>query len=111
MWFIGRKRSSAGNAGTLIVRRGLDAAYYYFLSIYTRANALTMVIDRRRHDRRAASSITRPERRSGDRRGPSPETWAQGDFVLIPPRHSPEPATPPIARTRRIILATSAEVR
>ena len=88
LWFRDGQRSEAGDAGTLIVRRGLDAAYYYFLNFYARANSLTVVVDRRRQERRAAAPVTTPERRSADRRRPPPATWEQGDCVTIPVRHS-----------------------
>lgn len=90
LWFRDRQRSGAGDAGTLIVRNGLDAAYYYFLNFYARANDLTVVVDRRCQERRAAAPVATPERRSGDRRRPPPPTWEQGDCVVIPVRHSPD---------------------
>lgn len=88
LWFRNRQRPVPKEAGTLIVRRGLDAAYYYFLSFYARTNALTVVVDRRRQERRAGAPVTAPERRAGDRRRPPPETWEQGDCVVIPLSHS-----------------------
>lgn len=93
LWFKDRRRSAAKNAGTLIVRRGFDAAYYYFLNFYARANGLTVVVDRRHQERRAAEPVTTHERRAGDRRRSPPETWEQGDCVVIPLPQSSDPPT------------------
>ena len=53
---------------TLVLRRGLDSSYYFYLSIFARANDLELLVDRRIRERRSAAQSSALERRGGDRR-------------------------------------------
>jgi hypothetical protein len=72
----------------LVVRRGMSADYYKYLHMAARANGTEFLIDRRGIDRRHESFSLEEDRRSRDRRGHPPDTWARDAFVSIqrPPR-------------------------
>ena len=53
---------------TLVVRRGLGSAYYFYLSVFACENGLDLLVDRRIRERRNASHASAVERRGGDRR-------------------------------------------
>jgi hypothetical protein len=68
---------------TVIVRRGLGTFYYQSLMAFARSRNLTVVLDRREHDRRRQQRPTGADRRRADRRAPAPPTWEQADYVAI----------------------------
>src|SRR2546422_3417288 len=53
---------------TLVVRRGLGLAYYFYLSVFARENNLNLLVDRRIGERRNASKSS-----AGGRRGREPK--------------------------------------
>ena len=85
--FWSRTEPGAGPASeTLIVRRGLSPAYYFYLQKFAVANNVELVQDRRVDDRRHWPLRVGAERRNNDRRSPAPATWATGDVVVIRPQ-------------------------
>lgn len=67
----------------LIVRRGLSEWYYRFLRMFAAHRSLEVVVDRRASERRRAQRSVPEDRRSGDRRGPTPPTWTKADFIVV----------------------------
>ena len=80
--------------GVLIVRRALDAAYYFFIETFAKANSHEIVLDRRLDNRRRAPGHVFQERRGNDRRQPPPRSWDQGDFVVVPDSNKASVASP-----------------
>jgi hypothetical protein len=68
---------------SLIVRRALSPAYYFFLQTFADANRIAVVIDRRVDERRRQTHRTFGERRKADRRGATPMSWSEGDFIVV----------------------------
>ncbi len=66
----------------LIVRRGLSAAYYRFLTMFAVHRGLTVVLDRRVRDRRRQPATTAQERRHLERRQAPPKTWETADYLI-----------------------------
>ena len=68
----------------IIVPRGLDRDYYFFLDVFTKTNRMELIVDRRHTtDVRRQSRPVGIERRSGDRRGPLPGTWRELEFAYV----------------------------
>ncbi len=72
-----------GPMDCLIVRRGLSGWYYQFLRMFGAHRGLEIVVDRRVGERRGNQHSVPEDRRSGDRRGPTPPTWAEADFIVL----------------------------
>lgn len=73
---------------SLIVRRSLSPAYYFFLQTFAQANRLGVVVDRRLEERRQETRRTFGERRRAERRGAEPLSWQQGDFIVVRAGHA-----------------------
>jgi hypothetical protein len=65
------------------VPRGFHAAYYEFLALTARANGDQLVVDQRASERRRLTHTKSDDRRSSDRRGPPPVTWARDGLILL----------------------------
>jgi hypothetical protein len=69
---------------TLVVRRGLDAAYYFYLSIFAHEeNELQLLVDRRSGERRSASPSSAIERRGVARRHDGAVTDQDIDLLRV----------------------------
>jgi hypothetical protein len=66
----------------LIVRRGAVDRYKK-LKKKTEGLPVDVAWDRRKKERRRASSATENDRRTGDRRQKPPFTWELSDFVVV----------------------------
>src|SRR5947209_7666297 len=75
----------------MIVRRTPDSACYFFLKTFAKANGLELIVDRRVGDRRQRREPRFGDRRASDRRGAPPQTWAEGDFIVIEDRPQQRP--------------------
>lgn len=75
----------------IFVKRG---AIWRFHRLKRDAGKLPVSVewDRRKEDRRAASSPVPQENRREDRRGDAPFTWNTAEFVVVDDRESGKPA-------------------
>ena len=62
---------------TIIVRRGFDHWYYFYLEITAKSNGTTVIIDRRRGERRLGVTKIGFERRAVERRADPPGSWLE----------------------------------
>jgi hypothetical protein len=67
----------------VIVRRGLSEWYYRFLRVFAVNRGLDIIVDRRAGERRQIPRSSPEDRRSRDRRGPTPPTWTKADFIVL----------------------------
>ena len=68
---------------TLVVRRGLGLAYYFYLSVFARENNLNLLVDRRIGERRSGSKSSAVERRASDRRRESVVSDPDVDLLCV----------------------------
>jgi hypothetical protein len=66
----------------VILRRGLDESYYFYMKITAKANGMAVIVDRRRRERRLGVAQTDLERRALDRRAPPPGSWVKEGFIF-----------------------------
>jgi len=69
----------------LIVRKDLEPRYHDFLHAFARVRGLDLIVDRRHGERRQRVASVERERRTGERRGPSPDSWQTADFIIVEP--------------------------
>jgi len=69
----------------LIVRRDLDERYHDFLQAFARVRGLDLIVDRRQRERRQRAASVEHDRRTGERRGPPPDSWQTADFIIVEP--------------------------
>ena len=65
----------------LILRRSMDEDYYRFMHMIASANSVTLIIDRRRCERRRNDGSCASERRVTDRRREPPASWQAEGFI------------------------------
>jgi hypothetical protein len=69
----------------IIVPEGFSPYFYFFCEVFAREHEATIVRDRRVFDRRVRRRIRYfVDRRSRDRRGPTPPSWRAGNFIWVP---------------------------
>ncbi len=68
---------------TLVVRRGLSSAYYFYLAIFAHENGMNLIVDRRLGERRIRSSSLDRERRGSNRRLERPAPDPDADLLCV----------------------------